>query len=116
MQLSQMQDLNGCRAIVADVKGVDDLYAMYRGDEPLLRGEGSLKCYDYIRNPKEAAYRGIHIVARYRARVASREPWNGQRIEIQPRSRLQHAFATTVETVTTFTREPLKFGAGPVNW
>jgi hypothetical protein len=32
------------------------------------------------------------------------------------RSKLQHAFATAVETVTTFTREPLKFGAGPENW
>src|SRR6201998_3280092 len=42
--------------------------------------------------------------------------WYGQLIEIQIRSQLQHAFATAVETVTTFTREPLKFGAGPVEW
>lgn len=116
MKLTQMQDLGGCRAIMPDIQAVDGLYGMYRGDEPLLLGEGSLKCYDYIRNPKEDGYRGIHIVGRYRARVASRESWNGQRIEIQLRSRLQHAFATTVETVTTFTREPLKFGAGPVDW
>ena len=46
----------------------------------------------------------------------SREPWNGHRIEIQVRSQLQHAFATAVETVTTFTRQPLKFGAGPDEW
>jgi Region found in RelA / SpoT proteins len=116
MKLSQMQDLGGCRAILPDVGAVDALYGMYRGDEPLLQGEGSLKCYDYIRTPKDDGYRGIHIVGRYNARIASREPWNGQRIEIQLRSRLQHAFATTVETVTTFTREPLKFGAGPTKW
>jgi putative GTP pyrophosphokinase len=29
---------------------------------------------------------------------------------------LQHAFATTVETVTTFTGTPLKSGAGPIEW
>jgi hypothetical protein len=116
MKLSQMQDLGGCRAILPDVSAVDIVYGMYRGDEPLLGGEGSLKCYDYIRDPKDDGYRGIHVVGRYSARIASREPWNGHRIEIQLRSRLQHALATTVETVTTFTKEPLKFGAGPVKW
>ena len=116
MKLSQMQDLGGCRAILPDVNAVDAIYGMYRGDEPLLGGEGSLKCYDYIREPKEDGYRGIHVVGRYSPRIAAREPWNGHRIEIQLRSRLQHAFATTVETVTTFTKEPLKFGAGPVKW
>jgi hypothetical protein len=116
MKLSQMQDLGGCRAILSNVWAVDDLYGMYRGGEPLFAGEASLKCYDYIRNPKKDGSRGIHVVGRYRARLLSREPWNGHRIEIQLRSRLQHAFATTVETVTTFTREPLKFGSGPADW
>jgi hypothetical protein len=116
MKLSQMQDLGGCRAILPRVNEVDEIYGMYRGDEPLLAGEGYLKCHDYIREPKDDGYRGIHVVGRYSARIVSREPWNGHRIEIQLRSRLQHAFATTVETVTTFTREPLKFGAGPAKW
>lgn len=116
MKLSQMHDLGGCRAILTDVNAVDAVYGMYRGDEPLVGDEGSLKCYDYIREPKDDGYRGIHVVGRYSARIADREPWNGHRIEIQLRSRLQHAFATTVETVTTFTKEPLKFGAGPVKW
>jgi hypothetical protein len=116
MKLSQMQDLGGCRAILPDVPSVDTLYGMYRGDEPLYETETSLKCYDYIRHPKEDGYRGIHIVGRYQARTESRDLWNRHRIEIQLRSRLQHAFATTVETVTTFTREPLKFGAGPAEW
>ena len=75
-----------------------------------------MKCHDYIRNPKKDGYRGIHIIGRYDPRLASRDFWHGQRIEIQLRSRLQHAFATAVETVTTFTQEPLKFGAGPIEW
>lgn len=116
MKLSQMQDLGGCRAILSDIHAVTVLYEMYRGGEPLLTTEGALKCYDYINNPKDDGYRGIHVVARYHPRTSARLPWNGHRIEIQLRTRLQHAFATAVETVTTFTREPLKFGAGPVEW
>jgi hypothetical protein len=116
MKLSQMQDLGGCRAIVADVKAVRQIYDMYRGNALLLPEEAHLKCYDYIQHPKSDGYRGIHVVARYAPRIDKRLPWNGQRIEIQLRSLLQHAFATAVETVTTFTREPLKFGAGPTEW
>lgn len=117
MKLSQMHDLGGCRAIVTDVQAVDELVRLYRGDDKVwYESEGTLKYYDYIRNPKADGYRGIHLVGRYTARQEEQEAWNGQRIEIQLRSRLQHAFATAVETVTTFTREPLKFGGGPAEW
>ena len=117
MKLSQMQDLGGCRAILSSTDSVESLLALYRGKRGLLfDSESALKCYDYIRNPKPDGYRGIHIIGRYIARSESHERWNHQRIEIQLRSRLQHAFATAVETVTTFTREPLKFGAGPTEW
>jgi hypothetical protein len=116
MKLTQMQDLGGCRAIVSNVNAVDRLFEMYRGGVPLFDIKGPLRCYDYIRYPKSDGYRGVHVVVRYSSRIAARQPWNGHRIEIQLRSRLQHAFATTVETVTTFTRMPLKFGAGPIEW
>jgi hypothetical protein len=120
MPLSQMQDLGGCRTILADVEAVYRVYDLYRGTTAQgLFDEGianSPKCRDYIRDPKPDGYRGIHIVGRYAARVDSNEHWNGHRIEIQVRTQLQHAFATAVETVTTFTKEPLKFGSGPDKW
>lgn len=120
MKLSQMHDLGGCRSIVSTTEAVERLYDLYRGNQGQSQGlfgsEGKLRCYDYIRGPKPDGYRGIHVVGRYSARLEKNDPWNGQRIEIQLRSRLQHAFATAVETVTTFTREPLKFGAGPDEW
>jgi hypothetical protein len=116
-----MQDLGGCRAILSDIDEVYRVYELYRGateDDNLFKDEmaSSLKCYDYIRDPKPDGYRGIHIVGRYSARFDKNVPWNGHRIEIQVRTRLQHAFATAVETVTTFTRAPLKFGSGPERW
>jgi hypothetical protein len=116
MKLSQMQDLGGCRAILSNVSAVEQLYDLYRGSTGLFESEGALKCYDYIRTPKADGYRGVHVVGRYAARIKTNEPWNGHRIEIQLRSQLQHAFATAVETVTTFTKLPLKFGAGPAEW
>lgn len=117
MKLSQMQDLGGCRAIMSSVKAVDELLCLYRGrDADRYDSEGALKVYDYIRQPKVDGYRGIHVVGRFTARSDVRQDWNGQRIEVQLRSRLQHAFATAVETVTTFARAPLKFGGGPDEW
>ncbi len=114
MKLSQMQDLGGCRAILSNANAVQLLFSMYGGEAPLLPSEGSRKCDDYIKNPKPDGYRGIHIVERYHSHSELFAPWDGQRIEIQLRTQLQHSFATAVETVTTFTRTPLKFGAGPV--
>src|SRR5262249_13622427 len=84
MKLSQMQDLGGCRAIVADVADVDRIFDLYRGPQStqdLFESEGSLKCYDYIRHPKPDGYHGIHVVGRYRPRNERNEPWSGQRIE-----------------------------------
>lgn len=116
MKLSQMQDLGGCRAIVADVLTVYQLYESYIQIDESAPPPWTIKCHDYIKNPKVDGYRGIHIVGRYTARHDKHKPWEGQRIEIQLRSKLQHAFATSVETVTTFTRHRLKFGGGPDDW
>jgi Region found in RelA / SpoT proteins len=115
MKLSQMQDLGGCRAVLSSIDAVYKLYEMYTAPTA-ESAEISVKCKDYIKEPKDDGYRGIHIVGRYHPRIKNRQLWDGQRIEIQIRTRLQHAFATAVETVTTFTREPLKFGGGPDDW
>ncbi len=117
MKLSQMHDLGGCRAIMSSVQAVDDLAGLYRGQgADLFATEGTLKVYDYILEPKPDGYRSVHVVGRFTARMEAREQWNEQRIEVQLRSRLQHAFATAVEIVTAFTRAPLKFGGGPDDW
>jgi hypothetical protein len=42
--------------------------------------------------------------------------YNGLRIEMQLRSRLQHAWATAVETVGTFLRQALKSSQGEGAW
>jgi hypothetical protein len=109
MKLSQMQDIGGARAIVKDVGSVSSLATLYALDNCKIRD-------DYILQPKNDGYRGIHLIGRYEARTAEHEIWNGYRIELQLRSRLQHTFSTAVETVTTFTGQPLKFGGGEADW
>lgn len=70
--------------------------------------------HDYINQPKPDGYRGLHLIYRYVGRYAS--AWEGLQIEIQLRSRLQHAWATAVETVDTLQKQALKIGGGSPEW
>lgn len=69
---------------------------------------------DYIRNPKRSGYRGVHLIYAYRSDRTKN--YNGLKIEVQLRSKLQHAWATAVETVGTFTRQALKSSRGEADW
>lgn len=110
MRLSQMQDIGGCRAVVRTMASLRRLSETYLDlDFTKLRD-------DYIREPKDDGYRSIHLVATYVANDSYYSAHNGQKIEIQLRTQLQHAWATALEVVTTFTNQPLKFGEGDPEW
>lgn len=118
MKLSQMQDLGGCRAIVENIRRVNRLVKMYqkgRSKNPTSRHE-FIKQKNYIREPKSDGYRSVHLIYRYRSASKKHAPYNGLKIEIQLRSRLQHAWATAVETVALFTGQALKSMGGEVAW
>ncbi len=112
MKLSQMQDLGGCRAILGNVRHVKKLieeYKLSHAKSPKDRSswDGS-EDFDYITRPKADGYRGMHLIFRFRSSAPERQRFNGQRIEIQIRSKLQHAWATAVETAQVFTGQALK--------
>jgi len=118
MKLSQMQDLGGCRAVLGSPRRVFELVGIYEKaaiKNPADRPE-FVKKYDYIANPKVDGYRSVHIVMKYKTGALGPAIYNGQRIEIQLRSRLQHAWATAVETVSTFTGQALKSNVGDEAW
>lgn len=71
--------------------------------------------YDYIQNPKPDGYRSHHLVFKYIGK-GDDQVFNGRRIEIQVRTRLQHAWATAVEAVGLFRGEDLKGGNGSADW
>ena len=111
MLLSRMQDLGGCRSILSSIKSVYELRSLYTRsrDRHELATEK-----DYISNPQASGYRGIHLIYRYRSDRA--EDYNGHRIEVQIRTRIQHAWATAVEIAGVYVRTPLKSSIGPSDW
>lgn len=117
MPLSQMQDLGGCRAVLKNAKLVYELVAMY--EESTLKNAKRhefLRKVDYIAVPKPDGYRGVHLIYKYLTPTKKYRDFNGLRIEVQLRSQLQHAWATAVETVDTFTGQALKSSAGNDRW
>lgn len=118
MRLSQMQDLGGCRAVLKTMAQVDKLVAAYKkaiAKNPKSRHE-FLHDKDYIAVPKENGYRSYHVIYRYRSGARKHQPYNGLKIEIQIRTKLQHAWATAVEIVSTFTGQALKSNIGDDSW
>lgn len=118
MKLSQMQDIGGCRVVLKNASHVDRLVDVYEetvAKNPHGRPE-RIEDYDYIDEPKRDGYRSIHYVYKYRTVSQRHTVYNGLRIEIQIRSQLQHAWATAVETVSTFTGQALKSNIGDADW
>jgi hypothetical protein len=112
MQLARMQDLGGCRAIVGELDALRDLKSVYDAGN----GRHALSRFDdYVfEEPKDSGYRGLHYVYTYNS--DRKTTYNGLKIEIQIRTRLQHAWATAVETVGFFTRQALKSSSGEGEW
>ena len=111
MKLSQMQDIGGCRAVVSSVARVRQLREIYHESDLKHKLVGEK---DYIGNPKASGYRGVHLIYRYRS---DKNPtYDGHLIEVQLRSRVQHAWATAVETVGTFLKQSLKASQGEDQW
>ena len=111
IRLSQMQDVGGCRAVMSNIAAVERLIFFFKegiGKNPKGRHLHK-EPRDYIANPKPDGYRGVHYIVRYQTQSKERGIYNGKKIEIQIRTRLQHAWATALETVDALTGRSLKF-------
>jgi len=113
MRLSRMQDLGGARAVMSTVPAVRSLLAGFDRSRSLHE---RVREDDYIETPKDSGYRSVHRVYRYRSNYANQQQWDGLLIELQFRSKLQHAWATAVETVGTFLDQSLKSSQGSGDW
>jgi ppGpp synthetase/RelA/SpoT-type nucleotidyltranferase len=113
MKLATMQDIGGCRAVLGSPNELWASAAQFRRSRivhELARED------NYIDEPKASGYRGVHLVYRYRERAGLRGLFSGYSAEVQIRTRLQHAWATAVETVGTFLDQSLKSSVGSHEW
>jgi hypothetical protein len=99
-----MQDIGGCRIIVANEKRVRKLVRE-------LKRKKDFRIKDYITDPKEDGYRSIHLVADFSNGHGGVTP-----IEIQVRTAAQHSWATAVEIIDLFTGQAIKANRGSVEW
>lgn len=97
MKLENMNDIGGCRAIVSTIKKLDKL------TKRVKRYNGFKLQKDYIVNPKDSGYRGIHLIGKVK-----NEENEDRFIEIQLRTKVQHAWATAVEIVDLFTNQSVE--------
>jgi hypothetical protein len=114
MKLARMQDIGGVRAVLKTIKDVRDLEREYRNKSHFKHELVNEK--DYIESPKNTGYRGIHLIYKYKNNRKKAKEYNGLLLELQIRTRLQHAWATAVETMGTFLGQPLKSMDGDKKW
>ncbi len=114
MSLSRMQDIGGVRAVVnsiGDVRKIQDAYI--HGKRANFSHELK-KINDYILSPKESGYRSLHLIYTYKSKRD--DSYDGITLEMQVRTTMQHAWATAVETIGSFTRQALKSNEGEQEW
>ena len=102
MDLSSMQDIGGCRAILNTQQEVQQVVDRFCANS-LERNKKPDKIKDYVARPQPSGYRAVHIYTRY----------HGRRIEVQLRTREQDSWAKIVEDLTGKTGIDFKSGDGP---
>lgn len=112
-----MHDFAGCRLIFENIEDLTSFRAYIHSSQVMRNVEHKLRHdadkYNYIEHPKFTGYRGIHDVYRHFPRGSNRrqerKPWDGLLVEIQYRTRAQHAWATAVEISDLLDGERTKF-------
>lgn len=112
MGLGGVQDIGGARFVF------DDMESLLKAKDCIAKvifPNFSLDhdLYDYINQPKESGYRSMHFVYRY---SKPESEWDGMRVELQIRTRLQHDWATAVETAELISQSSLKASLGDQTW
>lgn len=110
MGLGGMQDIGGYRVVLKDVKDLLKLRKLLESNPIKHKLE---RIADYVKEPKLSGYRSIHFVYKY---YSKSENYSGLRIELQIRTKLQHNWATAVETAGLLTNTSLKSSQGSDEW
>lgn len=96
VRLSQIQDIAGCRIVVADSAEQE------RALTALLVAFPEARVHDRRKDPSHG-YRALHVIARV----------DDKAVEIQVRTKLQHLWAEISERLSDLLDPGLKYGTGP---
>lgn len=115
--VSTMHDFAGCRMIFDNLEELRDFRDYVHSAKVMKSVRHQLRHdpnkYDYIEKPRPSGYRGIHDVYKHFPRgsdhIEAKKPWDGLLVEIQYRTRAQHAWATAVEISDLVDGERTKF-------
>ena len=120
--VTSMQDFAGCRLIFGTVGELENfrnhlLSAKVLGNVLHRARHEDHNKYNYINNPKSSGYRGIHQVfyhvpRSHRANITQSRPWHNLMVEVQFRTRVQHAWATALEIADIVDGTRTKFEHG----
>lgn len=112
MELARMDDIAGCRLIFPDIDSLISFRTKFHKAPFRHRRRNQLDKYDYIARPKPSGYRGIHDIYEYNSKSIKGAKYKGILLELQYRTRCQHAWATAVELISEFTGNEPKFNRG----
>lgn len=116
MQLARMDDVAGCRLIFSDIQDLYDFRNNLHKARFHHERRNEIDKYDYIKNPKITGYRGIHDVYMYDVNSLKGRHLKGLMVEIQYRTKIQHAWATAVEVIGFITESQPKFQEGDTRY
>ena len=107
-----MDDIAGCRLIFRNMKDLNQFRSEFHKARFKHKRRNDPDKYNYIKNPKPDGYRGIHDVYEYNVKSIQGKNLKGLNVEVQYRTRPQHAWATAVEVIGFVTTSQPKFKTG----
>ncbi|MDY4562825.1 MAG: RelA/SpoT domain-containing protein [Candidatus Cryptobacteroides sp.] len=112
MGLGGLQDIGGARFVFEDI---DSLLKAQKiiSQASFEHFVTDREPYDYVVKPKASGYRSIHFTYKF---VSDNDDYDGLRVELQIRTRLQHDWAMAVETAELISKSSLKASLGDENW
>jgi putative GTP pyrophosphokinase len=112
MELARMDDIAGCRLIFDDISRLYEFRKRLHSARFKHKRRNAVDKYDYVKVPKSTGYRGIHDIYEYDAQSMQGREYKGLFVELQYRTRVQHAWATAVELIGAITTNQPKFQEG----
>ncbi|WP_410376040.1 RelA/SpoT domain-containing protein, partial [Enterobacter sp. CPE_E222] len=104
IKLTRMQDIGGCRAIV---KNLEHLKLLQDRLEKSRSIHTIVHTANYL-TPKASGYGGVHLIYSCFHEGDDHNAWKKTKIEVQLRTELQHAWATSLEIIDTLEGYKLK--------